>query len=130
MCIRDRNSPLPAEVNRGVATNGAEHGRDLGTRFGLSLRDLLNVPPVGGNMPANGVNYSVSRRKSLVITYIDPMVYENGRRHHTNYYEHMRAGDNSMLIVRRGQTFDVKLTLDRDYAPQVDAVSLVFRLAG
>jgi transglutaminase 1 len=56
------------------------------------------------------------------VTGIDLQDEANRKSHHTDQY------DNSGLIVRRGDDFDIVLQLDKPYDPKTDQIKLVFTI--
>ncbi|XP_055638666.1 annulin-like isoform X2 [Toxorhynchites rutilus septentrionalis] len=66
----------------------------------------------------------------LTIKSVDLCVQENGKLHHTKRFELMnrdeQTGPLPRLVVRRGQTFRLRLHCDRPYDRSRDAMSLIF----
>ena len=67
--------------------------------------------------------------KTLKVLAVDVLVAENGKSHWTYDYELMERSDPN-LVIRRGQVFHVLLSLNRNYQPATDAISLVFTVTG
>ena len=65
---------------------------------------------------------------------VDYMVESNVRKHHTDEYEICEDrtvnGQQvpAQLVVRRGETFDVKLTFNRPYDSDEDLIKVVFEI--
>ncbi|KAF5293128.1 hypothetical protein FQA39_LY13738 [Lamprigera yunnana] len=62
----------------------------------------------------------------LIIRQIDPCLKSNGTAHHTEKYELINRTIAPQLVVRRGQFFEIVLTLSRRYNPDKDAISFIF----
>ncbi|XP_014213359.1 annulin isoform X2 [Copidosoma floridanum] len=73
-------------------------------------------------------NYS---RSVLTIVHVDYCVPENAKAHRTARYEvSNRPSGQARLVVRRGQSFLLELTLSRNYDPAIDGMSIVCTLDG
>ncbi|CAG9854837.1 unnamed protein product [Phyllotreta striolata] len=66
----------------------------------------------------------------LIIRDIDPCIDENGSFHHTSRYELMQREFFSQLVVRRGQSFQLDITLNRPYDEKRDGISFIFFVDG
>lgn len=66
-------------------------------------------------------------KPDLTVENVDLNISTNSKEHHTNEYSISEEGRG--LIVRRGQTFDITVEVNRDYDVKKDDVKLVF-LAG
>lgn len=66
----------------------------------------------------------------LIIRDIDPCIKENGSFHHTSRYEVMQQKFYPKLVVRRGQSFQLDITLNRPYDKKRDGVSFIFFVDG
>ena len=67
--------------------------------------------------------------RPLNVTSVDILVGENGRAHHTYYYELMERPLPN-LVIRRGQPFNLLLKLNRNFNPDTDALSFIFTVSG
>jgi transglutaminase 1 len=69
----------------------------------------------------------------LTIKKVDLCIEENGKEHHTKRFELMRrdesTGSIAKLVVRRGQKFKLKVTCNRPFNRERDAMSLIFAVA-
>lgn len=62
---------------------------------------------------------------------MDYCIEDNGEIHRTSRYELMNRPDGrSRLVVRRGQSFVLDVTLSRNYDPATDGISIVFTVDG
>lgn len=66
----------------------------------------------------------------LIIRDIDPCIQRNGTEHHTDRFEVMNREFEPLLVVRRGQSFYLDITLSREYDPERDGVSFIFTVDG
>ncbi|KAG1715027.1 Annulin [Nymphon striatum] len=71
---------------------------------------------------------SNSEDKPLVIQKFDYEIEENSKKHHTREYEMVKREKNPYLVVRRGQQFTIKVTFNRSFHEQKDALCLVLTL--
>ncbi|XP_068902625.1 annulin isoform X2 [Tenebrio molitor] len=62
----------------------------------------------------------------LIIRKIDPCNIINGISHHTSKFEMMNRQFEPQLVVRRGQSFRLDITLNRPYNEEKDGVSFIF----
>ncbi|VEN38690.1 unnamed protein product [Callosobruchus maculatus] len=87
----------------------------------------LPKPKEAGDV-ADGVAASDKEKEPdiLIIREIDPCININGGLHHTSKYEVMNREIDPQLVVRRGQNFALKLTLNRPYDEERDGVSFIF----
>ncbi|XP_014217645.1 annulin-like [Copidosoma floridanum] len=70
-------------------------------------------------------------RSVLTIVHVDYCVAENAKAHRTSRYEvSNRPSGEALLVVRRGQSFVLDLTLSRNYDPAIDNISMVFTYNG
>ncbi|XP_053694559.1 annulin-like [Sabethes cyaneus] len=87
-----------------------------------------NLPPLLIWQPTDHEN---EREEDAVlgIVHVDPCIEENGVAHHTERFElmnrHRIDGSPSLLVVRRGQPFRLKLYCNRPYDEDHDAVSIM-----
>ncbi|XP_075212942.1 transglutaminase [Lycorma delicatula] len=65
--------------------------------------------------------------KVLAVQEVDLCLKTNSIQHHTEQYYAVRRENKPQLIIRRGQPFQVDITLSRGYDQKTDAVSFVFR---
>ncbi|XP_069102902.1 LOW QUALITY PROTEIN: hemocyte protein-glutamine gamma-glutamyltransferase-like [Argopecten irradians] len=97
---------------------------DTVTREG---RFPLNTTPSGGQLDPD---IAAPEKVKDVITVSDVRfnLYDDTFHHHTNIYEltDKRPGKDEFLVVRRGQSFQTTLTLDRPYDPKSDEICLIF----
>ncbi|KAG1715028.1 Annulin [Nymphon striatum] len=63
--------------------------------------------------------------KPLVIQKFDYEIEENSKKHHTREYEMVKREKNPYLVVRRGQQFTIKVTFNRSFHEQKDALCLI-----
>lgn len=68
----------------------------------------------------------------LLIKSFDLCIEQNGILHHTDRFDLMQKHSEavSKLVVRRGQSFKIRLHLDRPYSRITDLISFVFTLDG
>jgi hypothetical protein len=66
----------------------------------------------------------------LIIRKIDPCNIINGISHHTSKFELMNRQFEPQLVVRRGQSFRLDITLNRPYNEEKDGVSFIFTVDG
>lgn len=66
----------------------------------------------------------------LIIRHIDPCISTNGPTHNTSNFELMNRQIEPQLVVRRGQPFQLNLTLSRPYNEQTDGISFIFTVEG
>lgn len=69
-------------------------------------------------------------KAALKVASVDILVPENGKEHYTYDYEMMERPTGANLVVRRGQPFHLLLKFNRKFDAAVDAVSLIFTVAG
>lgn len=69
-----------------------------------------------------------AKKRPLSIKDIDLNIVKNSEAHHTNKYEITQfLGDNSELVVRRGQEFNITLILDQEYDKARHDLALNFK---
>lgn len=90
----------------------------------MQLISLLEIP--------DGVPFPESKETQdiLIIRSIDPCIKENGDSHHTSKYDVCNRQIDPQLVVRRGQTFSLDITLNRPYNDQKDMMSFIFSVEG
>lgn len=64
------------------------------------------------------------KEQDLVVKNIDCHVTENAQAHHTNLFQHVEKG---LLIVRRGQKFEITVALNRPFDILKDQLCLTFQ---
>ncbi|XP_076111909.1 hemocyte protein-glutamine gamma-glutamyltransferase-like [Mytilus galloprovincialis] len=104
--------------------------RNNGNRFTLSNfpRRTVSTPTSEGRKPIIEREEPVPPVKpDLTVENVDLNISTNSKEHHTNEYSISEEGRG--LIVRRGQTFDIAVEVNRDYDVKKDDIKLVF-LAG
>lgn len=69
----------------------------------------------------------------LTVQTVDLCIQENGKAHRSGRFELMcrdpSAGGLPKLVVRRGQSFKLRVTTDRPFSPETDAISCIFTVA-
>ncbi|XP_022901422.2 annulin-like isoform X1 [Onthophagus taurus] len=63
------------------------------------------------------------------IQNINLCIEKNGEEHNTSKYFHMRQGTKSNLVIRRGQSFRIEITLSSPYKPDTDKIAFNFKSA-
>ncbi|GLG96849.1 Annulin [Gryllus bimaculatus] len=66
------------------------------------------------------------RQDILVVKSLDLHLKENGKEHHTGWFEVMGRAENPNLVVRRGFGFLLSITFNRAYDAAKDAISFIF----
>ena len=66
----------------------------------------------------------------IIVRSVDLCIEDNGLKHHTERYDSMQRNshENAKLVVRRGESFRVRLTLNRPYSRSTDLISFVFTM--
>ncbi|CAG9826107.1 unnamed protein product [Diabrotica balteata] len=86
--------------------------------------------PKEANESYNNVLSDEPEPDILIIRNIDPCIKANGAFHHTSRYEVMEREYYPQLVVRRGQSFQLDITLNRPYDEKRDGVSFIIFLDG
>mgnify|MGYP000620951253 CR=1 FL=1 len=64
-----------------------------------------------------------AKEQDLAIKNIDCHVIENTKAHHADMYQHVEKG---LLIVRRGQKFEITITFNREFDIRKDQIAIMF----
>ncbi|XP_072029830.1 protein-glutamine gamma-glutamyltransferase K-like [Amphiura filiformis] len=64
------------------------------------------------------------KEKQLKVLQLDVLMEKNMEAHHTDEYE------TEEMVLRRGRSFDMEVTLHRDFMKDSDKISLEFRMGG
>lgn len=119
-----------ASTLRGAPTSPAPRAMDKETY--LAKHPGLHNPTVERivSEASTNVTYAPPPSDSLSIQSVDLDVQANTLAHHTDEYDITRGsanGKTDILVVRRGQTFDVVIHFNRKYDVKNDDLRLVFQ---
>lgn len=91
----------------------------------------LQLQPMPKPREAGDVENDVTEEPDiLIIRNIDACIKINGPFHHTTRYDLMEREYYPQLVVRRGQSFQLDITLNRPYDVTKDGISFIFFVDG
>ncbi|XP_065575460.1 annulin-like [Artemia franciscana] len=108
----------PEVLRRSIEEIPGNKPRPLFERTDIPVRFELPRPPT-----------SSSNTLLLKVTSVNLNISENGKSHETWNYDWMEKGKDSRLIIRRGQSFTLTVSISRPFDSKKDIISLIFTCA-
>ncbi|KAK2723384.1 hypothetical protein QYM36_001898 [Artemia franciscana] len=109
----------PEVLRRSIEEIPGNKPRPLFERTDTPVRFELPRPPT-----------SSSNTLLLKVASVNLNISENGKSHETWNYDWMEKGKDSRLIIRRGQSFTLTVSISRPFDSKKDIISLIFTCAG
>ncbi|XP_055638668.1 annulin-like [Toxorhynchites rutilus septentrionalis] len=90
---------------------------------------MFNLSPLMIWSPPSEPDPAEDVEEALAVDFVDPCIERNGESHHTGKFELMNRriidGSQSVLVVRRGQPFELKVHCKRPLDEERDVISLM-----